>query len=308
MTYPKISIIILNWNKKDLLAKCLETLKDNTDYDNYRVVAVDNGSEDGSSEMVEQSFKWAELVENKENLGFSKGNNVGIKYALKNHDPDFVLLLNNDTEIIQKDWLKELVKAGSVEGIGITTGVELHPHQIATFYGGNENTKFAISDSKGETGSCLLIKRGVIEKIGLLDEIFSPYSSEDVDYFARVRKAGYKTAYTRKAPIFHHVSASRSFKTPYSLYIAQRNAMRRELLNSPFHKLAIELLSDFVVGFLKVFMVRKDKFQPISLSNLEIAENILTRLRYFFEAYLDNIKIIRELIYKRRHRLEKIWY
>jgi len=94
---PKIFVIILNWNNWPDVLECLESLKDN-DYPNYQVVIVDNGS-DQKPQTPNSDIK---IIYNKENLGFSGGNNVGIKYALENN-ADYVLLLNDDT-IVSKDF------------------------------------------------------------------------------------------------------------------------------------------------------------------------------------------------------------
>ena len=100
---PRVFIIILNWNNWPDVLECLESLKDN-DYPNYQVVIVDNGS-DQKPQVLNQDIK---IIYNEKNLGFSGGNNVGIKYALENN-ADYVLLLNDDT-IVSQDFLSKLVE------------------------------------------------------------------------------------------------------------------------------------------------------------------------------------------------------
>jgi len=110
---PRVFIIILNWNNWLDTFECLESLKNN-DYPNYEVVIVDNGSD----EKPQSPNPDIKIIYNKENLGFSEGNNVGIKYALE-HGADYVLLLNNDT-VVSNDFLSKLVKAAeSNEEIGM---------------------------------------------------------------------------------------------------------------------------------------------------------------------------------------------
>ena len=110
MDKMKLSIIILSWNTGELLKQCLESvisglfIKELTDYKcRVEIIVVDNASEDGSCEMVKKEFPEVRLIQNKENLGFAKGNNVGLKEA----KGEFVMLLNSDT----------IVKSGAIEGL-----------------------------------------------------------------------------------------------------------------------------------------------------------------------------------------------
>ena len=117
---PEVCIIILNWNGKELLKDCLSSLLKLTGYPNYKVIVVDNGSTDGSLEYVKKNFPQVDVLPLDKNYGFAKGNNKGIKYALKKYKPRYILLLNNDTKIIQRDWLTKLVEtAESDKKIGI---------------------------------------------------------------------------------------------------------------------------------------------------------------------------------------------
>jgi GT2 family glycosyltransferase len=106
----EVCIIILNWNGKELLKDCLSSLFKLTGYPNYKVIVVDNGSTDGSFECVKKNFTQVDVLPLDKNYGFAKGNNKGIKYALKKYKPRYILLLNNDTKIIQRDWLTKLVE------------------------------------------------------------------------------------------------------------------------------------------------------------------------------------------------------
>lgn len=104
----KIAIIIVNWNGKRLLKTCLKAVFDQT-YKNFDVYFVDNGSEDGSGKFVENKFPKTKIIKLKENTGFAKGNNVGIKKAFEDKKVEYIVCLNNDTKV-DKNWLKELVK------------------------------------------------------------------------------------------------------------------------------------------------------------------------------------------------------
>lgn len=244
---PKVFIIILNWNGyKDTVA-CLDSLK-NLDYPNYEIIVIDNGSTDDSTPQFKflggsdpPRFK---LIENEKNLGFSGGNNVGIKYALEN-GAEYILLLNNDT-IIEPSFLKELIKVGeSNKEVGVLGPKILfagEPNLIWSAGGkfswfasrGINQRKYKETDSEEEkepieadyiSGCALLIKREVIDKIGLLDNKFFLYY-EDTDWNFRAKKAGFKVVYIPKAKIWHKVSLSvKKLSSPTVLYYDTRNRL-----------------------------------------------------------------------------------
>ena len=219
----KVCIIILNWNGKELLKDCLSSLFKLTDYPNYKVIVVDNGSTDGSVEFIKRNFKKADVLALDKNYGFSKGNNIGIKYALKKYNPKYILLLNNDTKIIQRDWLAKLVEtAESDEKIGIV-GPKLiypdgriqhvwtivNPYRLSFFIthpkrGKVDNDKLSIIKVVDAlSAACMLVKRSVIEKIGLLDENFTPFWLEDIDFSLRAKNQKFKLVYNGKVRVIH---------------------------------------------------------------------------------------------------------
>jgi len=211
LKYEKISIVILNYNGKNLLKKCLRSIQKNTIYKNYEVIVVDNDSHDKSMEMVKKLFPKIKMIQNPENYGFPKGNNIGLKKAIKNKNVKFVLLLNNDTEVT-KNWLKEMVRvANSDERIGIVGSKLILPNgkiqKSCCNYKYGLSRKFApqkreVVDSL--VAACMLIKRSVIEKIGFLDENFFPIYYEDVDFCLRAEKVGYRTVYAPQSKVYHH--------------------------------------------------------------------------------------------------------
>jgi len=110
--FPKVFIIILNYNGKNTLKECL-TGAFQTDYPNFEVVVVDNNSQDGSFELAKNYFPKAHFIKNEKNLGFAAGNNIGIRFALERM-ADYVFLLNNDA-VVSKNTLSELIKAAQSE-------------------------------------------------------------------------------------------------------------------------------------------------------------------------------------------------
>lgn len=213
MKQPLVCIIVLNYNGKEVIRTCLNSLLKHTSYPNYRVIVVDNGSSDGSREIIKKEYEKVQLLELPENVGFSKGMNAGARNALKGK-PEFLLFLNNDIEIKQKKWLERLVNTLENSSAGIAGPRTVKPD------GSTDETGFyfdkrirgkikkpAITAGKQETdivtGACVLVKTEVLKKIGLYDERFTPYLFEDIDLFCRARKAGYKIIYNPEAVITH---------------------------------------------------------------------------------------------------------
>jgi GT2 family glycosyltransferase len=227
-----VYIIVLNWNGKADTLECLSSLK-KIQYPSYRVCLVDNASTDDSVEAVRSKFPTVEIIENSENLRFAQGNNVGIKFALQ-HNADYVLLLNNDTKV-DSEFLKEMIKVSESDcKIGMVGPKIYHydPPDLIWSAGGeisfwkgkiahrglrkSDSEKFSeIADVDYLTACALLVKREVIEKVGLLDSSYYIYS-EDADWCERTRRAGYKLVYVPKAKVWHKISStSGGGLTPY---------------------------------------------------------------------------------------------
>jgi len=238
---PKIYIITINWNQGEDTTKCLESLKA-LDYKNYEIILVDNGSIDGSPDRIAAKFPNVMLMRNKENLGFAGGNNVGIRYALS-RGTDYIFLLNNDTKV-DSGVLRELINVAEPDAkIGVVGAVNYsfeYPDKAITvctsfnwFTGFTKKepleaiSKGIISEPQevhGVTGSSLLIKREVIERIGMLDERFFIYY-EDTDWCVRARKAGFRVLYVPKAKIWHKISITFGEKSVKEYYLYTRNIL-----------------------------------------------------------------------------------
>jgi len=313
MMNPKVSIIILNWNGLKYTIECLESLKKIT-YPNYEVIVVDNGSKGNDADVLEEKYKdYIDLIRNKENLGFAKGNNVAIRKVMEEGKSEYVLLLNNDTEIIQRDWLDKLVKISESEkNIGIVGCTLLFPS--GKFQAGGTILKdpfhyINISDKVKNVievdlviGACFLIKKKVVDKIGLLDENFYPVLGEEFDYCMRAKKAGFKVIYIPKVKIIHHGKAATSQLQGLN-YVEEKNRLRFIFLNYPLHWIILRFFYDFGVCFIG----GKDRNKKISLGNLKIRKNWKNLVGIFLRAYWDNLKRLKEISSKRKNRTQKIW-
>jgi GT2 family glycosyltransferase len=233
MSNPKISIIILNWNGEKYIKECLESVL-KTEYPNFEVIVVDNASTDRSKEIIKR-YPQVKLIENKKNLGFCEGNNIGIRCAIG----DIIILLNNDTTV-DRNWIKEILKKFEEPKVGIV-GCRLYfPRRniiqslgwkikflgywesIGAGYSDREQFNY-VDEVDYVSGSALAIKREVLNKVGLLDPYFYAYC-EDIDLCYRARRAGYKVV-TSNAIVYHHESISWNYFPIKKIYLSYRNKL-----------------------------------------------------------------------------------
>lgn len=237
-----ICIILVNYNGYDDTVECIKSIE-NSDYDNYKIILVDNGSKDKNKILNDNYINnVADVIISEENLGFSGGNNLGIKYAQEKYDPEYYLLLNNDT-VITKDTISNLKKGFDFDSkAGIITGKIYYFSEPKTIWaaGGkfNFNTGIADQPELGKiddgvqyentcevsfaTGCTMLISKQVINTVGYLEESYFLYA-EDTDYCCRVLNAGFKIIYVGKALIYHKVSASTGKQSNMQQYYMFRN-------------------------------------------------------------------------------------
>ncbi|MEW6698049.1 MAG: glycosyltransferase [Bacillota bacterium] len=228
----KTSIIILTYNKLEYTQKCIESIRKYTKFGTYEIIVVDNNSTDGTVDWLRRQ-KDLRVIYNKENMGFPKGCNQGIEISMGSN----ILLLNNDT-IVTHGWLNNLLNClYSSEAIGavgpvtnncsnqqtieVSYQTEQEMHNFARKYNQPDCGKW--EQRLKLVGYCLLIRREVIDKVGLLDERFSPGNFEDDDLSFRIIQAGY-TLLLCKDTFIHHFG-SVSFKEQPSLYkeLLERN-------------------------------------------------------------------------------------
>lgn len=314
---PSVSIVILSWNSKALLETCLTSLRKKTEYANYNVIVVDNGSIDNSASLVKENFPWVDAVALDKNYGFSVGNNEGIAYALKKFNPEYVLLLNNDTEVAQEDWLRKMTAvAESEKAIGILGCKLIYPDGRTQYIG----TKLAVTGLSWlkprdhpdlpETymvdavlGACFLTKRSVIDKIGGLDPGFSPFSDEESDFCMRAKKAGYKICMVSTVKIVHLGGTSLGkINSEYVRLIVKRNSIRFMLLNFPDSWLAKRVPYEARI-FIRCFLTKNKGVLPVKLRR---GQDVLTDLKLNLKAWHCNLKTLPEILQKRKNRTMKL--
>ena len=228
---PKVSILIPNKDHTDDLEKCLHSIWTKTSWENFEVIVIENNSTDPATftyyKEARQRYDGLQVVNYpQKGFNFSGINNFGRQYA----SGDYLLLLNNDVEVRNADWLTELLRqcahpggaaicgaellypdetlqhAGVVTGLGGYAG---HSHKYRKAGGSGYMFRAAtVQDFSAVTGACLLVKTSVWDEVGGLDEAFA-VAFNDVDFCLRVRDAGYRIAWTPYAQLTHYESKSR---------------------------------------------------------------------------------------------------
>ena len=230
----QLSIVIVNYNVKNLLKKCLESIFEYEKDTEFEVIVVDNNSNDHSQGMLKRDFPQVKLIENKRNSGFSKGCNQGIKES----QGRYILLLNPDTELTPGGFKKMINFMNSKPEKGICgpkmtdqegnlqfscrsfpsylTAISssqsflnriLPENLLSQKYLLKNQNHSQISEVDWISGSCLLAKREMLGKVGLLDERFYMYV-EDVDLCYRAKMAGFSVFYFPMVVVIHHIGKS----------------------------------------------------------------------------------------------------
>ena len=281
-----VSIIILNYNAGKLLHECVESIfKSNNK--NFEVILVDNASSDKTYKQCKEKFNTIILLENKKNLGYCEGNNVGIRHA----QGEFIVVLNPDT-LVEPDWLDELISAYENNGDGIYQpkilantdhGMLLSTGQVLQLFG------FGYSREKGDkdagihnklekisyaSGTCLFTTKKILEKLNFFDPFLFAYH-DDLDLCWRAAMIGINSFYVPTAIIYHPIEGY-SFKwSQFKFYLMERN--RQYCLLTHFSKstylkmLPALILTDIAVS---CFYFKKGMLIAKLNSSLNILKNI----------------------------------
>lgn len=252
----KVAFIVLGWNNEDLLPECFDSIREQT-YKNTVTYYVDNGSKDKSVELVKSKYPEIKVIEPGYNTGFAKGNNIGIKKALKDSDAQYIALLNTDARL-KPEWTQTIVDFAKVKPKGaLYQGTTLDyydesiidsTHTYVSYNGqatqGNWRHYFQreLGPKKvfGVNAAACLISRKFIEAqpFGdeLLDERMFMYL-EDVDLAARATVMGWDSYLVPDARALHMGSASSGKNPGFSLYMTFRNNSAMLFKNFPIKML-----------------------------------------------------------------------
>jgi GT2 family glycosyltransferase len=227
---PRVVIVVVNWNGRTDTLVCLEALSALT-YANARVLVVDNGSRDGSPELIEATYPEVILIRNGTNLGYTGGSNVGLRYA-QAQGADYAWLLNNDA-LVTPNCLDILVRTAEEDPRLGLVGPIIYDEgrrdriQFAGTWLDEERNVAAITTggSRGVpvlVGTALLVKASVIAAVGYLDDRYFAYC-EDWDYSLRALAAGFEVAVEPAARVFHKGAGSLGHDSPVREYYMVRN-------------------------------------------------------------------------------------
>lgn len=290
----EVSIIVVNWNGERLLSDCLNSLIRQT-YRDREIILVDNGSKDGSIQLVKNNFPGIKLEALSENRGFTGGNWAGFKLARG----EFIALVNNDTRVDER-WLENLIQplfqqsnvgicASKIlfdDGRTINSAADGITTAAVGFNCGLGSDSALFSDSVlafGGCGAAIIYRRRMLEEIGFLDEDFFLYD-EDTDLNFRAQLAAWQCVYVPTAIVYHKSNASSGRLSDLHVYYHTRNLEFVWIKNMPMglmfrfahHKLFQELGSFFYL------CLRHGKWAP------------------FFKAKRDALKMLPLMLQKRK--------
>lgn len=277
--YPKVIVLILSYNGKQLLDDSVTSYLAN-DYPNFEVVVIDNGSNDGSAEYVKLHYPKAKIISIEKNRGYSGGFNFGLEYAFKNQNADYVVVTNNDVKVDTK-VISSLVKiARKDEMTGFVTGKvyyfdkpdtlqtvgkKEHPIYWSGGHIGNREKDIGQFDNIEERFFAddifTLVSRKLYNDIGAYDENFQ-FQSEEFDWQARAKEKDFKIMYTPGAKIWHKDSMTIGKQSAFKAYFDARNPMIVILKYKSADFFRRYFWQHFKLGVFRNSLVRIKKLRP----------------------------------------------
>ena len=274
MTPPRVCIVVLACNRREDTLECLRSLARITD-PIPTVILVDNGSSDGTADAVKMEFPGIKLIETGENLGYTGGNNAGIRKALE-LGADYVLILNNDT-IVDRGFLREMLAVSSrSERIGFVSPKIYFQNppdllwfagaRFCTWCGYGRMTGYRERD-RGQydqireidrpCGCAVLVSRRLCEEAGLMDPSLFLYMDE-IEWMLRAKKKGFKAYFAPKAVVWHKVSATVGKEHhPDAFYYGVRNTLYALNAHEPAPSALQGCLRNLLIEMIFLFSVFK---------------------------------------------------
>ena len=291
-SFPSVFIIIVNWNGKDVILECLDSLTgQHYPRDKYRILVIDNASSDGSQAAIRERYPGAALVENRSNLGYVKAVNQGIEQGLKS-DASYMWILNNDV-VVDKDALNRLVAIGEQEQeSGVLAPVIYsysEPEKI-------ENAGYAINYWTGRLkkinlsvgiapspssrmihvdsnmGCSNLIKTSVFKRIGRFNPIYDVYF-EETDFNVRAGKSGYRVTLVSDAKVWHRTASTMNQFLLRRAFLLLRNLFIFEFLHAKLYHLLVFIPYYFFIHIPYFFLYGSIYAVKIRLKSLKKRES-----------------------------------
>jgi len=235
-----LSIIIINWNTRKLLADCLHSIEQHPPTAAFEVWVVDNASNDGSAAMVQDEFSWVNLIQNKENAGFARANNQALQQATGR----YAVLLNSDTQVLPgalqtlADFMDAHPQAGACGPLLLNADGSLQPSCHPVLTAGREFWRLLFLEPLARRatypqhrwsrtterpvevikGACLVLRQAALAQVGLLDEQYFMYT-EEMDLCYRLLQAGWQNFWVPQAQVIHYGEAS-SKQSAEAMFVA----------------------------------------------------------------------------------------
>ncbi|MDD4655774.1 MAG: glycosyltransferase family 2 protein [Bacteroidales bacterium] len=272
---PLVSIITVNYNQSVVTSQLLDTLE-NLTYNQYEIIVVDNGSTKDNPEWLKAKYPSINLIKSGQNLGFAGGNNVGIKAS----KGEYLLFINNDTEVPANfiEPMVQLMENNNSIGM-VSPKIKFHWDPSIIQYAGftkmspitirNQSIGYLQKDSATynttmEThsihGAAMMVKKEVINKIGLMPQIYFLYYEEH-DWAVKAKREGYKLYYCAQSHILHKESLSTGKDSPLKTYYLNRGRLIYTIRNSKRRDLLLSLLFQFFISLPKnstIFIIKRE--------------------------------------------------
>jgi GT2 family glycosyltransferase len=311
--FPLISVIILNWNGRPFLEKCIQSVLKQT-YPNLEIIVVDNASTDDSLKWLSSFSDRIKVISNSKNLGYGGGNNQGIKESKGN----YLLILNNDTEL-ERECIEKLWRAMQKDPrVGVTTPKILLSHKrnlidaagLTIYWDGlsigrghlESEEAYSIDEEVFFGSGCAsLFKKEMLEDIGLFDEDFFAYA-DDTDLGWRARQAGWKSLFVSKALVFHNHSGKFGNLLTYKAFLLERNRIWVALKNFSLPLLILLPFSSLIRYLYQALALIFRKKGSFSVSSgLSILSIIFILVKAYLSAFWGLPKTL-----KKRKEIKKI--
>jgi GT2 family glycosyltransferase len=276
---PRVSVVIPTRDNVSLLRRCIGSIEGRTTYPNYEVLIVDNESADPET-LAYLASTPHRVVRFEGEFNYSRINNFGVSLA----EGEYVLLLNDDTEVVSEGWMEEMLQHaqrpevgavgakllypnGRVQHAGVVTGVghpwmpgiAVHSHQhYPSDSPGYVGALGTLRNYSAVTAACMMVRKSLFEELGGFDEENLPVSFNDVDLCLRMRQGGYSVIFTPHAVLYHHESVSRGRDWNREEFLHMRERWGEVLDNDPFYN------SNLATGSAD-FNLRADLLRPVSL-------------------------------------------
>lgn len=287
----EVTIFLFNWNGKNLTQKCLQSITENTVYNPATIVVVDQGSTDGSVDMIRSEYPDVELIENDKNIGYSSAFNQ----VLDRYQSDYYIHLDNDTTV-ESEWLQPLVDLAEQAECGVIgpqikfpdgrvhAGGEFGPFGGQRFVVKDEEQYSQVREVDWVGGAAFFLTDEVARENDGMDELFNPIYFEEVDFCYRARKNGFRVLYCPDSVVHHEAGASME-KDPQKLYLQKRNGTLFWVVNYPAS-----------------WLVPRALYEAVQFGYAFVESDRKKRVSSYFQAYRDIVVDRREVIEKRNER------